>query len=328
MTFPMLEYQRAERVRSAGEAQQRKQQGEASIRLLEGELAARAQEFEALTEQLAALKGDEPVLFGKDAWRSRVVELEAALEERRTASGQRASALNQLKIELAALSVQVQTEETQRSLVEQKLEATRAQLAQLSVAIREAAAALGAARPARPVAVAEASAALGQLLEARAKLGEHAERLQDEVRKRKDDGVRLIARLKQSASARQHVEAMVQSAEVAATSGREEALRQLAVQRRAAVERHVSEVLGSLEKSLGQVALVFIEPAREAMQKSTEPRGDAAAAVLAAAEAVGPVVDKLARELDPELLAQDAALGQIQREFCDVAASACRAAWS
>jgi hypothetical protein len=40
------------------------------------------------------------------------------------------------------------------------------------------------------------------------------------------------------------------------------------------------------------------------------------------------VIDKLARELDPQLLAQDAGLGQIQREFCDVAASACRAAWT
>jgi hypothetical protein len=39
-------------------------------------------------------------------------------------------------------------------------------------------------------------------------------------------------------------------------------------------------------------------------------------------------VEKLARELDAELLAQDAALGQIQREFCDVAVTACQAAWS
>jgi len=119
---------------------------------------------------------------------------------------------------------------------------------------------------------------------------------------------------------------MVQSAQVAATQGREEALRQLAAQRRAAVERHVGEVLGTLEKSLGLVGPVFIEPAREAMLKSSEPR-DVAAAVLEAASVVAPVVEKLAREIDPQLLAQDAALGQIQREFCDVAVEACRVAW-
>jgi hypothetical protein len=39
------------------------------------------------------------------------------------------------------------------------------------------------------------------------------------------------------------------------------------------------------------------------------------------------VVEQLARELEPELLAQDAMLGQVQREFCDVAANACVAAW-
>ena len=99
-------------------------------------------------------------------------------------------------------------------------------------------------------------------------------------------------------------------------------------QRRAAVERHVSEVLGTLEKSLSLVGPVFIDPAREAMLKGCEPRAEVSAGVLENAEKVAPIVDKLARELDPELLAQDAMLGQIQREFCDVALEACRSAWS
>ena len=34
-----------------------------------------------------------------------------------------------------------------------------------------------------------------------------------------------------------------------------------------------------------------------------------------------------ARDLEPDLLSQDAMLGQIQREFCDVALNACRSAW-
>src|SRR5262245_16802072 len=188
-------------------------------------------------------------------------------------------------------------------------------------------AALGASRPARPVALAEAQEGLGMLQQARVDLAQHVAKLKDQMQKNKDEGLRVIARLKQIGLERQHVQAMVQSAQVAATQGREEALRQLAAQRRAAVERHVSEVLGSLEKSLGQVSLVFVEPAREAMLKSLEPSEEVPKAVLESAGAIAKVVDKLKSELDPELLAQDAALGQIQREFCDVALSACRTAW-
>jgi hypothetical protein len=106
------------------------------------------------------------------------------------------------------------------------------------------------------------------------------------------------------------------------------ALRHLAAQRRTAVDKHVAEVLGTLEKSLTMVGPVFIEPARKVMIDATEPRPEAAAAVLEGADKLAPVVEKLGRELDPELLAQDAGLGQIQREFCDVALSACQAAWS
>ena len=46
------------------------------------------------------------------------------------------------------------------------------------------------------------------------------------------------------------------------------------------------------------------------------------------AAAAVPVVAALARELDPDLAAQDATLGQIQVEFCDMAAAACKAAWA
>ena len=42
---------------------------------------------------------------------------------------------------------------------------------------------------------------------------------------------------------------------------------------------------------------------------------------------LAPVVERLVSELDPQLLTQDAMLGQVQREFCDVAVEACRSAW-
>jgi hypothetical protein len=327
-TLPALEQQKAERVRAAGEVWQRHRKLEASIQLIEVDLAARAEDAQRLSEQLTALKGDEPVLFGKDAWRARVAELEAQIEERKGTYAQRLGGLNQLKIELSASSVQVQTEEAQRGLVDRQVEGTQAKLAALEKVIREMSAALGLVRPARPVDLAEAEAALGTLQQERLSLGQMLSQLREEVLKRKDEGLRMLARLKQIGVERQHVQAMVESAAVAATQGREEALRRLAGERRAAVERHVSEVLGNLEKSLAQVGLTFIEPAREAMQKSVEPRADVAAAVLESAGAVGPVVEKLSLELDAQLLAQDTALGQIQREFCDVAASACQVAWS
>jgi hypothetical protein len=326
--LPVLEQLKAERVRAAGEVWQRHRKLEASIKMIEADLAARTEELEKLSEQLAAHKGDEPVLFGKDAWRARGADLEAQIEQRKALSATLVGSLNQLKIELSAISVQVQTEETQRGLVDRQVEGMQARLAALDKVIREMGAALGLARPARPVALAEAQEALGMLQQGRLSIGQLLSRQRDEVRAKKDEGLRILARLKQIGVERQHMQAMVESAEVAATQGREEALRQLAGQRRAAVELHVSEVLGNLEKSLAQVSLTFIEPAREALRKSVAPRADISAAVLESATAVAPVVEKLSQELDPQLLAQDAALGQLQREFCDVAVEACRVAWS
>jgi hypothetical protein len=86
-------------------------------------------------------------------------------------------------------------------------------------------------------------------------------------------------------------------------------------------------VLGGLEKSLASVEAVFIEPAREAMERMDTPTELPSATVRENAENLVPVVEALARELEPALLAQDAMLGQIQREFCDVALDACKNAW-
>jgi hypothetical protein len=169
--------------------------------------------------------------------------------------------------------------------------------------------------------------ALATLQQARVENATRLDRLRIEIRRQKEETVRVLTRMKQVGVERQQVQAMVQSAQVAVTEGHEGALRHLAVQRRTAVERHVLEVLGTLEKSLAVVGAVFIEPARAVMIAATEARASESAGVLEGAEAVAPIVEKLARELEPELLAEDAGLGQIQREFCDVAASACRAAW-
>lgn len=323
-----LEQQKAERVKSAGEVWQRHQQTDAAIKVIEEELRGRTQEMAQLGERVTAERNDEPVLFGKDEWRARVAALEGQLEGLRATYGQRLAALNQLKIDMSAISVQVQTEQAQGGLVDRQLADTHAKLEGLQRAIREMGASLGASRPARPVPLGDAQQALGALQQGRFELASRVERLKGEMRRQKEENVRVLTRLKQVGVERQQFQSMLQNAQVAATQGREEALRQLAIQRRSAVERHVGEVLSGLERSLASIDAVFIDPAMEALLKSTEPRAELTAAVLEHAEKASPVVQALAHELDPDLAAQDATLGQIQREFCDMAASACRAAWS
>lgn len=322
-----LEQQKSVRVQAAGQVWQRHKAIEAGIKVLEEELAKRSQQMTAVEEQLQKERGDEPVLFGKDEWRGRVAALEAQQEGLTSAYGQRLNALNQLKIDFSTVSVEVQTEQSQGGIVDRQIAETRAKLDAMQKALREWGARLGAARPARPVTPKDAQEGLAVLQDARMELAQRAERLKTEIRRQREETVRVLTRMKQIGVERQQFQAMLQSAQVAVTQGREEALRQLAAQRRAAVERHVGEVISTLEKSQAAVGPVFIEPAREAMLKMIEPRSSEAAGVLDGAEKVAPVMEKLAGEIDSELLAQDATLGQIQREFCDVAVDACRSAW-
>jgi hypothetical protein len=326
-TLVALDARKAELLRAAGQIFQRHQQIEAGIRLLGEELERRTAEINAVGEHLAVEKKNEPVLFGKDEWRLRVAEIEAQGDALRAAYAERMGVLGGLKIDLSSVSVQVQTEQQQATLVDRGIADARATLEAAQKGIRDLAVALGANRPARPVTIAEAREALALLQQGRLDNGQRLERLRGEIRRQKEETVRVLTRLKQVGVERTQVQAMVQSAQVAATEGHEGALRHLATQRRAAVERHVSEVLGTLEKSLTMVGPVFVEPARKVMLEASAP-DPAAAAVLDGAERLAPVVEKLARELDAELLAQDAGLGQIQREFCDVAPGAVVAAWS
>jgi hypothetical protein len=319
--------QAAQRVEATGKVLQSQRQTEAAMKLLEEELRRRWEEIGAREQQLAAERKDEPVLFGKDEWRSKVAALEGQLEALKGAYGQGLGSLNQLKIDFSSLSVQVQTEQAQQHLLERQLGEARERLSALEGTLRELGVKLGASRPARAVPVDEARKALASLQQAKLSVAQRMDQLKAEMRRQKEEAVRILGRMKQIAAERQHVTAMVQSAEVDATQGREAALSRLAQERRAVVERHVSEVLGTLEKSLSLVGPVFVDPARDVLMKATEPRAEVSAKVLEAAGAVAPVVEKLARELMPELLSQDATLGQIQREFCDVAPSACQTAW-
>ncbi|MRG93401.1 hypothetical protein [Polyangium spumosum] len=322
-----LAAQRASRVESAGAVLSKQRQIEAAIKLLEDELRRRHAELAALEAQLVEVRKDEPVLFGKDEWRSKVAAMEEQKAQQQAAYGQRLSTLQQFQIDHSSVSVEVQTEQQKQALLERQIAEAQTKSATLELTIREIGTKLGAARPSRAVSADDARKALASLQQAKLGVAERMEALKAEMRRQKDEAVRVLNRMKQIAVERQHVTAMVQSAETAATQGREEALRQLARERRAGVERHVGEVLATLEKSIAHVGPVFIDPAKDLLVAATEPKAEVTARVLEAAEAAAPVVEKLSKELDPELLAQDATLGQIQREFCDVAEAACVTAW-
>ena len=79
---------------------------------------------------------------------------------------------------------------------------------------------------------------------------------------------------------------------------------------------------------LEQVEDVFVRPAEQAILQREQPDLTPMTTLLAEADKVAIVVESLVRDLEPDLLTQDAMLGQIQREFCDVALDACRSAWS
>jgi hypothetical protein len=321
------ERQKAERVQIAGEVWQRQRRAEAAIQALQEELAGRAQEIAQAQEELAAAQKSEPVLFGKDEWRARVAGLEAKIAELRGAHAQRLSALNQLKIDLSAISVQVQTEGAQTALVERMLADAQAKLGAQQAAMSELGARLGVSRPARGATPSDVERALDARRQDRRENADRIERLRGEARRQKEENVRVLARLKQIEVERQHAHARVQSAQVAATQGREAALVRLSAERRGAAAQHVGEVLGSLDKALVAVEQTFIAPARAALLSPASDGPPTSQVVREHGEKLGPVVANLGRELDPELLAQEAALSQIQREFCDMALAACRAAW-
>ncbi|HEU4533506.1 MAG TPA: hypothetical protein VFS00_05285, partial [Polyangiaceae bacterium] len=186
---------------------------------------------------------------------------------------------------------------------------------------------LGPSRPPRAPSEAEAQAFFEGSRQRREALAARADALDAEARARLDEGARVDARLKQIGVERQRAADILQSAQVAATQGREAALRQLDARRTAAVRQHVAEVVEGLERSLLSADAIFVEPARKLLAADEGPGETPSAALAAAADQVAPVVEALGREIEPELLALDALLGQVQREFCDAAPAACRAAW-
>ena len=322
------EQQKLSRQQALSEIWQRHQQIQQAITVLEEELQNRAAEIHTLEQELELLKKDEPRLFGKDHWRSQVSSLESNIDAARAAYTQRVQEMNKLRIDHSAMSVQVQTEQQNSTLIDRWIDDAKKKREGLEKQVRELAAKLGPMKPGQAPSAAQAQERLNAIQIARAEIQERVDRLRAEIRRRQEEQQQITARIKQIETERQRVKGMVESAQIAATQGREAALKQLAAQRRSAVDRHVSEILAGLEKSLASVDAVFIDPAREAMLRIDEPTEQTSLKIRENGEKATPVIEGLVRDLEPELLAQDAMLGQIQREFCDVAPDACRKAWA
>ncbi len=322
-----LEQQKAQRTQTIGELLQRHKETEGTIAALEQELATRKHEIGEASQELAVERDNEPAIFGKDDWRRRVADIEGRIEQLRGAYAQREGLFNQLKIDLSSLGVQAQTEGSQRTLIDRWLADAAAKEKKLAEEAKTLDAQLGPGRALHSPSVGDAEQVLAAAQSVRTEIQERIERLKAQVRSNKEESARIVARIKQVEVERQKMSGYLQSAVDAANRGQAFALEQMSVRRRSAVEQHVHEVLGELEKSLNSVEAVFIEPAREAMLQNEQPLESRAAHVREHAELLRPVAEALSSELDQELLAQDALLGQLQREFCDVAEEACRNAW-
>ncbi len=290
-------------------------------------LAERAAAFEAARAEHEELRKKEPLLFGKDDWRAKVAEGDARLEAERGSLAQLGQLHAQHKVEHSASEVRVQTAHAEQAITERSLADVRGRALEAEKSLRALSEKLGTKRPTRPVPAAEVEQIVALLEQKQVAIDAEVDRLRVEQKRLKEDGLRAIARAKQIELERQHTQARVESARVARAEGIEAAHRRLAAERRAAVEEHTREVLAALSKSLVQVGTVFVDPARERLRQTTEPSFDAADRVAKAGVAVAPVVERLLAERAPEIASAEELLGKIQREFCDAASTACRAAW-
>ena len=283
--------------------------------------------FAAAQAALAELEKKEPLLFGKEEWRSKLADSRdhvslfgSELEGLETALGQR-------RAELSATAVRAETAGTERSIAERSLLDARSRRTEIERNLTALAEKLGTRRPTRPVPPSETEELVLALEKQRSLFEQEGLRLKETERRHAEDGARAISRQKQIDVERQHVEARVEGARIARAEGLEAAEKRLSEQRKLAVDDHVREVLGALNKSIGQVGTVFIEPAREKLRQSTEPNFSQAERVRQATQLVAPVLARILAERAPELAAISELCDKIQKEFCDPAREACTRAW-
>jgi hypothetical protein len=322
-----LEQQKAQRLATLGEIREAHRVAEAALAREGNEITVLQSAAEELRQRLEEEQKKEPLLFGKDDWRDRKAELERELEMRLHIISQKNNLRNQLRVDLSSLSVKLQTEQSQCDLIDRWLNDSTSKRNILQQEIDQFGKQLGSAKPAMPPSQEEAKAAYEEQVKRKRELEERETRFQTELRRLKEDANRNMARTKAASLERERAQGLLHNAQIMATQGRSEASRQLAMQRSRAVEQHVHDILGGLEKSIQNIDMVFIEPAREILLKDDTSSPSLAALVKENADKIAPIIEQLRNEISAELMAKEAMLSQIQREFCDAASVACRSAW-
>jgi hypothetical protein len=281
----------------------------------------------AASEALAELSKKEPLLFGKEEWRTKVSEAQVHVASLTAELEGLEKGLGQRRAELSAHEVRAQTAEAEQSIVERSLSDARTRRSEIEAVLVALAEKLGTRRPTRPVPQAETEELVLALERQRAGLAAEVESERALEKRHEADAARAAARLKQIEVEKRSTEARVEGARIARAEGLEAAERRLAEQRKQAVDDHVREILGALSKSIAQVGTVFIEPARQRLQAATEPDFAEAERVRSAVLAVSPVLARILAERGPELSSVSELCDKIHKEFCEPAKDACTRAW-
>lgn len=322
-----LEQQKADRTQAIGDLYKQAKQIETQGMSLEQDLAQRRMAILEAIKQLEAHTKAEPAFLGKDTWRARLTDKKQQLEKLKTAFSQRETVVNQLRVELSSVQVQIQTEQAQSSLVDRWLAQAQVSEKQLVEQTNELDVALGATRAVRNPTIEQAEHLLAEAQTVRVEVQQRIETLSTEQRRAIEQIALTDGRAKQVDDELAKMNAFVQSAEVAATQGFEEAMLQLAKRRHDAVSTHVANVLQELDTSLGAVNEGFIDPARAVMLQSSDMLELRSRWMRENAAGQQQAIEGVFAVIEEDLLATDEMMSKVQRDFCDVAHEACRNAW-
>ncbi|MBL8603727.1 MAG: hypothetical protein JNK72_17505 [Myxococcales bacterium] len=291
------------------------------------EATALAQGLPAKRAALEAHRKEEPALFGKDEWRSKLRALDDEVEADEGALAQRQGAVAAARAELDRLRAREAQEQAQIAALVKKLDDARARESQTAAVLAEVDKALGAARPGRVVAPSEAEQALAMAGDQRSETRARIDRLNGEARRIREDADRATVQLRQVAGRREQAAQRMTVVERQSQQAVSQNLQRLAQRRQQGFEAYVAKVLGDLFESLRQVERVFVDPARQVMLLKAGAITEAPQQLRDTAERLAAFAKARAEALEGPFAAQEAVLARVSQTFVATAPEACRSAW-
>ncbi len=327
-TVASYETQRATRV--AGLQALREELGRAEVALYEVRKALSDLDASgaAKSAELEEQRGKEPLVFGKDAYKRRLLELEEELEAHARTVAEKTADKQRLKIDWSRAAVAKRTEEDQIALLEQWAKDAKEQRALAERREDEASRGLGTARPAHPPSVESARAGLAEAQSARGAVIRGAEARLGELRAQKEELLRLEHEERAMSAGLASLEAVHETIALTVREGKEAGRREMARQRQLAVVHHIEEVLGGLASSLDDTDELFGAPALAAISRRADQVVALSARLTEAAHALAAPSRELTERLRPQTAQMSAQLASIQAEFCDVVADVCARAFA